>query len=300
MLSLLLAGGGPGRAMSRTPAEENRPADPDRRRPLLAFQDPNAPSGVPAGPVTIQVKALSDTVVAHETAWIELRVTNNTTRPITVPFRANKIAAEWRFTNPEGQVLVDWPDEKEMEDAVLLKLGPGETLYEVLSPESSYGVLTNPGTIVAHCRLGKYVSASTAVVSRRPARSSEQSALKALGPMHLPSARDKARLELWSLCGGGGDGYFDCDEALFTVAWDRMLVAPTEAMAIVDSLVARDPASGWCRPALFGLASNLPQSGGRRYLETVAGSRNGVAGAYASELLRRAAHGQMPFNGRKK
>jgi hypothetical protein len=282
------------------PPEENRPVDPNRLPPALALQEPTPPSPGSANPVVVQVKALSDTVVAHQTAWIELRVTNNTPRTITIPFRSNKIAAEWRFTNPDGQVLVDWPDEKEMEDAPRLKLGPGETFYEVLSPESSYGLLTNPGTIVAFCRVGRFTSADPATVSRRPALSSERSALRAMGPLHVPKAREKAKLELWSLCGGGGEDYFDCDEALFTVAWDRMLVAPPEAMAIVDSLIARDPMSGWCRPALFGLVSNLPESGGRRYLETiVAGSPGGVAGAYASELLRRAGHGQFPSNGRK-
>jgi hypothetical protein len=299
MISLLAAGTSPGRAVSRTPAEENRLADPDALAPALALQE-STPATPSAGPVVIELTALSDTVVAHETAWIELRVTNNTARPLTIPFRSNKIAAEWRFTAPDGHVLVDWPEEEEMEDAPLLKLGPGETFYEVLSPESSYGILTSPGTVLGHCRVGRYQATSPATVSRRPALPSERSALKALGPQHLSSAREKAKLELWSLCGAGGEDYFDCDEALFTVAWDRMLVAPNDAMAIVDSLIARDPGSGWCRPALFGLMSNLPEGAGRRYLDgIVAASRGGVAGAYAAELLRRAGHRQFPSNGRK-
>jgi len=267
-------------------------AEPTRRDPLLAWQE--GPSTRPAtAPLVIEVHPVQDTVVAHETAWIEVRITNNSGRPIQVPFRSDKIPAEWAFTTKEGTPIVDWPREKDMKDVPRLTIGPGETLYEVLSPESTHGALTNPGTVLAFCRVGKILSAP-ATISRRPAREDELSALKALGPL-LSNAREKAKVELWSLCGRENAGYFDCDEALFTVAWDRLLVAPTEAQAIVDSLIALDPDSGWCRPALFSLVVNMPAAAGQRYLESMlARESGGVAGAYTRELIRRAGHKQCP------
>lgn len=269
---------------------------------LAAPQPARAQETPPAAPrpaVAIELRALADSVVAHQTAWIEVRITNNTKAPITIPFRAGKIPAEWKFTTPEGIVLVDWPTKDDMKDAGTVTIGAGELMYEVMSPESSYGVLTNPGTVLVSCRFGRFESAPIAL-SRRTARNNEKSALRALGPLHVSGAREKAKIELWSLCGRGND-YFDCDEALFTVAWDRMLVATDEAQAIVDSLIARTPQSGWCRPALFTLVSNLPESAGRRYLETIIARKpGGVAEAYALELTRRAQYRQTPFARKKK
>jgi hypothetical protein len=291
LFSILLASASTARAGSRDVADESGPST------LMAAQNAPPASRPAPHPIEIELQAIADTVIAHQTAWLRVRITNNTARALRVPFRSEKIPGEWKFTDAAGNVLVDWPAEKEMEHVPFVTIGAGEVLYEVLSPESSYGVLTNSGTVYAFCRLGQTLS-SAAAVSRRPATSAERSALRGLGPLHDPSARDKAQVELWSLCGRGND-YYDCDEALFTVIWDRLLVSSSEAQAVVDSLLSQSPGSGWCRPALYGLMSKLPESAGRRYLESVVARKlGGVAESYALELLRRGRYKECPTSGR--
>jgi hypothetical protein len=244
-------------------------------------------------PVTVRIRALADTVIAHQTGWIEVRIANSGQRPVEVPFRSDKIPGEWLFTSARGETLIAWPDQDEIEDSPKLRLGPGETLYEVLSPESCFGVMTGSGTIRAVCRVDR-VHSDEAAISRRPARDGDpKSALRTAGPLHGAS-REGTRTTLWSLC-AKGNGHFDCDEALFTVAWDRIQVAPVEATAIVDTLIARSPGSGWVRPALLELVRRLPEGTALRYLEMVLMRHpGGVAEAYAAELLRRSMHRQFP------
>jgi hypothetical protein len=237
-------------------------------------------------------------VIAHQTAWIEVRITNSSGRSIAVPFRADKIVAEWRFEDESGRVLLGWPKSKEIEEARRLTLGPREVLYEVLSPESCFGILTSPGVVRATCRVGDAVSRPVVIV-RRPARPSDKpSALRAAGPLHGTKARENIQVRLWALCAKESN-YFDCDEALFTVAWDRFLISPEEAVAVVDTLIARSPRSGWCRPALLELTARLPENAARRYLESLlARHPGGAAEAFASELLRRAVRKEFPVPGK--
>jgi hypothetical protein len=259
---------------------------------------PGVPSAEPA--IEVAIRAVRDTVIAHETAWIEVRITNKTRKPYRVAFRSEKIPGEWKFTDPEGNVIVDWPEDKDLEDAPRITIGPGEVFYEVLSPESSFGVMTNPGSVLAFCRVGRQYLSNPERLVRRAARAGERSALKGLGPLNQSSAREKAQVELWSLC-GRGNGYFDCDEALFTVAWDRMLASPSGAQAVVDTLISRSPGSGWCRAALYAFVGTLQQSVGRRYLETVLARKpGGVAETYAMELLRRGQYGECPRAGKRR
>lgn len=301
LVALLTAAGLP-----RAPAAAAAPAagttfNAATRPPASKTAAAPAPAEPPARAVDITVRllALADTVIAHQTAWIEVRISNSGTGPVTVPCRADKIVGEWRFTDDRGQVVLNWPREEDLKGASRLTIGPNETLYEVLSPEMAFGVLTGPGTVQASCRAGGSVSPA-ARLTRRLARDSDPpSALRTAGQLQ-GRAREKARVQLWSLCARDG-GYFDCDEALFTVAWDRMLVSPTDAAAVVDTLIARSPDSGWCRAALMELITRLPEAAGQRYLESVLARRpGGVAEAFAGELLRRATHGECPAAGKKK
>jgi len=254
-----------------------------------------APAARAAGEISVRIAAIGDTVVAHQTAWITVRILNGTDAPVRVPFRSGKIVAEWHFDTAGGETVVPWQDEKEFEHASWLTIGPGETLFEVMSPESCFGVFTGYGGIRARCRAAGAVS-DTLRLFRRPARPGDPpSALRAVGPLHGSGSRDRIQVRLWSLCAGGESDYLDCDEALFTVAWDRLQVAPAEAEAVVDTLIARDPGSGWCRPAIYETATRLPGPMALRWLEEVAGLEpGGLAGYYATELLRRASWKEFP------
>ncbi len=247
---------------------------------------PAAPS-FGAGAISVRIGAIRDTVIAHQTAWVVVRITNGTDSAARIPFRSGKIVAEWQFEAESGETLVPWPQEEQFENAEWLTIEPGETLYEVMSPESCFGVFTGYGSQLVRCRAGG-VTSDPLLLVRRPAGTVDPpSALRAVGPLHGSGGRDRIQVGLWSLCAAGG-AYFDCDEALFTVAWDRMQVVPAEAQAIVDTLIARAPGSGWCRPALHELAMRLPAPLAVRYLEgVVRRSPGGVAEHYAGELLRR-------------
>lgn len=298
-LTLALLGVLLGAPPGLSPAEAAAPT-PARRTPLV--QEGPSGSARPAveSGLTIELKALADTVLAHQTAWIEIRVTNGTRGRITVPFRSDKIIGEWRFTGEQNQVLLDWPPAKELEESRQLTLAPGETLYEILSPESCFGVLTGAGTVRASCRLAGVIAAPVTLV-RRPTRATDRpSALRAVGSLTQPQTRTQAQGRLWTMCAGGGD-YFDCDEALYTVAYDRLVVAPPEAAAIVDTLIARSPNSGWCRSALLELVMRLPEPAAKREIDGILSRRpGGVAEAYARELNRRRAFGEYPVPGFKR
>ncbi|MDZ4804640.1 MAG: hypothetical protein SGI90_07275 [Candidatus Eisenbacteria bacterium] len=250
---------------------------------------------IPTSPIAVTLTALNDTVVAHQTAWIEVRIKNNGAGGLDVPNRARHLVADWRFEDGQGRPKHEWQGREELEKAPVLRLGPGETLYEVISLESSFGVLTEPGTIRAWCRVRGEMSPPIEVSRVATTADARPSILRDSGPLLGTRARDNIQVKLWSACAGNGKEWFDCDEALYTVAWDRMQGAPLEAQAIVDTLIARHPTSGWCRPAIHDLLERLPEAAGRRWIEAVIDRHpGGVAERYADEMLRRAGFGQLP------
>lgn len=277
-------------------------AAPSPRQPALGRQDPGtqaAPGGETAG-LTVVIRGLADTVIAHQTAWIEIRVSNTTKSRILVPLRAGKILGEWRFVREKNIVILDWPAAEELEDSRPLTLGPGETLYELLSPESCFGVLTGLGSVQATCRING-VESTPITLTRRLIRPGDQpSALRSVGSLNQPASRATAEAKLWTMCAAGGV-YFDCDEALYTVASDRLLVAPQEGAAVVDTLVARAPGSGWCRAALLELSIRLAEAAARKEIDAIVARKpGGVAEAYARELVRRRAWKEAPLPGFKR
>lgn len=278
------------------------PGSPDRRRgPVVAQLGRLAlvlltammasPGGghaqTTAPPVTITVRALADTVVSHQSAWVEIWIINDGGRAIEIPYRRSRVVGEWRFEGPGGQVLLDWPKKKEMDGAQRLKLAAGDTLYDVISVESSFGMLTEPGEVRGWCRVAGALSPPVAL-ARRPARDGDPpSSLREAGPLLGVRAHETIQVKLWGLCAGGGN-YLDCDEALFTVAWDRLQTAPEEARAVVDTLLVQYPRSGWCRSAVFELVDHLPKSEAERWLtEARARGLKGVAARVLQEADRR-------------
>jgi hypothetical protein len=253
-------------------------------------QDQSAPRNV----LTVSLHPLADTVIAHQSAWLEIRITNPGPGGLDVPFRGGTIVGAWRFEDGQGRLRSDWPDEKEIEKAPVVRLGPGETLYEVLSLETAFGLLTEPGTVRAWCRVKDVVSEPVTVTRRSMSDLDEPSILRTAGSLMSGPGRDSTQVRLWAACSRGAP-YFDCDEALFTVAWDRMQSRPADAQAVVDTLIARHAGSGWCRPALYEICRRLPESAGRRWIDAIlARGTGGVAGLYALELRRRAGFGQFP------
>ena len=261
---------------------------------LAARQAPDNPQRSPA-PVTVALHALLDTVVAHQTAWVEVRITNNGQGGLDVPDRDGHLVAEWRFEDGDGRLKHDWPNPGEIVKAPIIRVGPGETLYEVIALESSFGILTEPGTTRVFCRV-KDATSPPIPVNRVAERSgTPPSVLRDAGPLLGAHARDNIQVKLWTACAGNGHEWFDCDEALYTVAWDRMQSAPIEAQAVVDTLISRHPDSGWCRPAIHDLLKRLPDAAGRRWIDAVIERKpGGVAERYAREMVRRAGYGQFP------
>ncbi|TPW13677.1 MAG: hypothetical protein FD129_1231 [bacterium] len=250
---------------------------------------------IPASPIGVTLTTLLDTVVAHQTAWIEVRIKNSGADGVDVPNRGNHLVADWRFEDGTGKQKHNWQDRDDLAKAPVLRLGPGETLYEVISLESSFGVLTDPGTIRAWCKVREEMSPPIEITRVATREGTLPSILRDSGPLLGDRARENIQVKLWSACAGNGKEWFDCDEALYTVAWDRMQGAPLEAQAIVDTLIARHAGSGWCRPAIHDLLERLPESVGRRWVEDViARHPGGVAERYATEMLRRAGFGQLP------
>lgn len=250
---------------------------------------------VPTSPIAVTLKALADTVVAHRTAWVEVRITNKGAGGLDIPNRERHLVADWRFEDGQGRLKQDWQDGEELLKAPVLRLGPGETLYEVISLESSFGVLTEPGAIRAWCRVREEMSLPIEVCRAITPTTMGPSILHDSGPLLGAKARDNIRLKLWSACAESGNEWYDCDEALYTVAWDRMQGAPLEAQAVVDTLIARHPESGWCRPAIHDLLERLPEATGLRWVNDIlARHPGGVAERYAREMLRRAGFGQLP------
>lgn len=250
--------------------------------------------------LTIVIRGLADTVISHQTAWIEIRVANLSKARMAVPFRSGKILGEWRFVTDKNIVVVDWPAAEELEDSRLLTIGPGETLYELLSPESCFGVLTGPGVVRVTCRVNGVESTPITLVRRLIRPGDHPSALRSVGSLNQPATRAAAEAKLWTMCAAGGD-YFDCDEALYTVAYDRLLVAPQEGAAVIDTLIARSPGSGWCRAALLDLFMRLPEATVRRSIDAlIARKPGGVAESYAREIVRRRAWNEAPLPGFKR
>ena len=239
------------------------------------------------GPVAITLRALADTVIAHQSAWVEVWIVNGGNRAIEIPYRRNRIVAEWRFEGPGGAVVLDWPKKKEMDGAKDLRLAAGDTLYDVISVEASFGVLTEPGTVRGWCRLGGVLSAPV-TLTRRPVQGGDPpSSLREAGPLLGVRAHETIQVKLWGLCASPGN-YLDCDEALFTVAWDRLQAQPEEARAVVDTLLTRYPRSGWCRPAVFELVDRLSKTEAGRWLtEARARAPEEVAGRLLREVERR-------------
>jgi hypothetical protein len=267
---------------------------PGRSPVLAARQDPAVPPA-PVSPIVVTLHALDDTVVAHQTAWVEVRITNNGAGGLDIPDRGQHLVADWRFEDPDGRLRHDWHDEAELAKMPILRLGPGETLYEVIALESSFGILTDPGSIRIWCRVKDEVSAPIEVTRVATSADARPSVLRDAGPLLGERARENIQVKLWSACAGDGAEWFDCDEALYTVAWDRMQGAPLDAEAVVDTLIARHAASGWCRPAIHDLLSRLPEAAGRHWVESLLEkSPGGVAEAYAREMIRRAGFGQFP------
>lgn len=272
------------------------------RRPLRVQQDSGAQAHRPADAagLTVVIRGLADTVVAHQTAWIEVRVSNTTKGRVTIPFRSGKILGEWRFVTDRDVVVVNWPADDELEESRPLTLGPGETLYELLSPESCFGVLTGPGAVRVTCRVNGVESTPVTLVRRLLRPNDRPSALRSVGSLNQPATRASAEAKLWTMCAAGGD-YFDCDEALYTVAYDRLLVAPQEGVAVVDTLIARAPGSGWCRAALLELFMRLPEAAARKEIDAIIARKpGGVAESYARELVRRRAWNEAPLPGFKR
>lgn len=265
------------------------------RTPNLAARQVGEVPPAPASPIVITLHALDDTVVAHQTAWVEVRITNNGPGGLDIPDRGQHLVADWRFEDTEGHVRHDWHDPRDLVKMPILRLGPGETLYEVIALESSFGILTEPGTIRVWCRVKDEVSPPIQVSRVLAPAETAPSVLRDAGPLLGERARENIQVKLWSACAGNGHEWFDCDEALYTVAWDRMQAAPLEAEAVVDTLVARHADSGWCRPAIHDLLSRLPESAGRHWVDgLLARSPGGVAENYAREMIRRAGFGQFP------
>lgn len=250
---------------------------------------------VPTSPIAVVLRALADTVVSHQTAWVEIRITNKGAGGLDVPNRQRHLVADWRFEDGQGRLKQDWQNREELLKAPVVRLGPGETLYEVISLESSFGVLTDPGTIRVWCRVREEMSLPIEVTRAITAMETRPSILRDSGPLLGARARDNIQLKLWSACAGNGKEWSDCDEALYTVAWDRMQGAPLEAQAVVDTLIARHPESGWCRPAIHDLLERLPEAAGLRWVNDIlARHPGGVAERYAGEMVRRAGFGQLP------
>jgi hypothetical protein len=261
---------------------------------LSARQGGGVPAA-PASPIVVTLHALDDTVVAHQTAWVEVRITNNGPGGLDIPDREQHLVADWRFEDPDGRVKHDWHDAADLLKMPILRLGPGETLYEVIALESSFGILTDPGSIRVWCRVKEEVSAPIQLTRIAAPPETAPSVLRDAGPLLGERARENIQVTLWSACAGNGHEWFDCDEALYTVAWDRMQAAPLEAEAVVDTLIARHAGSGWCRPAIHDLLSRLPEAAGRQWLDGIlARSPGGVAEDYAREMIRRAGYGQLP------
>lgn len=264
--------------------------------PSLAREMPrrSQDQSAPRNTLNVTIHTLADTVFAHQSAWVEIRITNPGPGGLDVPFRGGTIVGEWRFEDGEGRLRYDWPDPEEMEKAPVLRLGPGETLYEVLSLETAFGILTEQGTVRAWCRVRDIVSEPVTVTRRAMTPVDTPSILRTAGSLMSGPGRDSTQVRLWTGCARGAD-YFDCDEALFTVAWDRMQSRPADAQVVVDSLIARHAGSGWSRPALYEICRRLPESAGRRWIDAIlARGTGGVAGLYALELRRRAGFGQFP------
>lgn len=240
-----------------------------------------------AAPVTITLRALADTVIAHQSAWVEVWIINGGGRTLEIPYRRNRVVGEWRFESPGGQVLLDWPKKKEMDGAQRLKLAAGDTLYDVIPLEASFGMLTEPGEVRGWCRVAGTVSSPVALARRTARDGDPASSLREAGPLLGVRAHETIQVKLWGLCAGGGN-YLDCDEALFTVAWDRLQTAPDEARAVVDTLLVQYPRSGWCRSAVFELVERLPKSETGRWLtEARARGLKGVAARVLQEADRR-------------
>ncbi|HEX7879237.1 MAG TPA: hypothetical protein VF720_07485 [Candidatus Eisenbacteria bacterium] len=262
---------------------------------ILASRQAGDVPPAPASPIVVTLHALRDTVVAHQTAWVEVRITNNGPGGLDIPDRGQHLVADWRFEDTDGRVRHDWQAADELARMPILRLGPGETLYEVIALESSFGILTDPGSIRAWCRVKDEVSMPIQLSRVVAPPTTPPSVLRDAGPLLGEKARETIQVKLWSACAGDGDAWFDCDEALYTVAWDRMQGAPDEAEAIVDTLIARHADSGWCRPAIHDLLSRLPEAAGRRWLEgVIARAPGGVAENYAREMMRRTGYGQFP------
>jgi hypothetical protein len=265
------------------------PASGAREAPRRS-QSQSAPGDGPS----VSLHPLADTVIAHQTAWIEIRVTNPGPGGLDVPFRGGTIVGGWRFEDGQGRLRSDWPADEEIEKAPVVRLGPGETLYELLSLETAFGLLTEPGTIRAWCRVKGALSEPVEVTRRAMAPVDPASILVSAGSLLSGPGRDSLQIRLWAACSRGAP-YFDCDEALFTVAWDRMQSRPSDAQAVVDSLIARHAGSGWCRPAMYELCRRMPEAAGRRWIDAILSrGTGGVAGLYALELRRRAGFGQFP------
>jgi hypothetical protein len=128
------------------------------RAPILASRQVNEVPPAPASPIVVTLHALRDTVVAHQTAWVEVRITNNGPGGLDIPDRGQHLVADWRFEDTDGRVRHDWQDAGELAKMPILRLGPGETLYEVIALESSFGILTDPGSIRIWCRVKDEVS----------------------------------------------------------------------------------------------------------------------------------------------